>query len=179
MIPSGVDGEMRGLWVSREAGRLLRPAERLLAASKLLWQTFPDRRPHPGPDDGHEHDPRRPNAWRHRHPSYFNGEQGVVSLYERLELIEVFYPLAPAVFQGPGQDWSPTGEPLKIISWRWLRYGRLVEAVATYEGGVALFFCWIGQEMTGPMLRWRYANRFERVRKERLVTVSSGEINGG
>ena len=80
-----------GLVVSREAGRLLRPAERLLAASKLLWQTFPDRRPHPGPDDGHEHDPRRPNAWRHRHPSYFNGEQGVVSLYERLELIEVFY----------------------------------------------------------------------------------------
>ena len=54
-----------------------------------------------------------------------------------------------------------------------------MEAVATYEGGVALFFCWIGQEMTGPMLRWRYANRFERVRKERLVTVSSGEIMEG
>ena len=165
-----------GLVASLMEGRLLRPAERLLATSKLLGQVFPGRHPHPGPRDGHEHDPRYPDRWGHRHPSFFNGKEGVLYLYERLELAEVFYPLAPTLFQGDGAKWSPSGEPLKITSWRWLRYGRLVEAVATYEEGVTIFFCWVGQEVTGPMLRWRYANMFERAKTQHLVTVSSGEI---
>ena len=163
-----------GLVVSREAGRLLRPAERLLAGSKLLGEMFPRRHTHPAPD-GHRHNPRLPRDYGHRHPNYFNGKQGAAFLFGRMEVIEVFYSLAPTLFQGKGAEWSPTGLPLKITGWRWLRYGRLVEAVATYEGGVKIGFCWVGQEVTGPMLRWRWENRFAREQYGLLVTLSSAE----
>ena len=101
-----------GLVVSREAGRLLRPAERLLAGSKLLGEMFPRRHTHPAPD-GHRHNPRLPRDYGHRHPNYFNGKQGAAFLFGRMEVIEVFYSLAPILFQGKGAEWSPTGLPLE------------------------------------------------------------------
>ena len=36
-------------------------------------------------------------------------------------------------------------------------------------------FCWVGQEVTGPMLRWRWENRFAREQYGLLVTLSSAE----
>ena len=36
-----------------------------------------------------------------------------------------------------------------------------MNAVATYEDGYRLFYCWVGRSVTVPMLRWRYEHRFD------------------
>ena len=163
---------------SRRVGRTLPPADRLLATSKMLGRIYPKMHTHRGPrnfHDGGDHHPLLSEI-AHQHPGYFNGRDGAAYLFERVELAEAFYPLAPVLFRNEGAAWSPTGNPLRILSWRWVKNARLIEAVATYEENVRIAFCWVGQEFTAGMLRWRWENQVGREKEGLLATVSSGEL---
>jgi hypothetical protein len=82
--PERLGWKDNGLVVSRSAGRLLRPAERLLATSKLLGQMYEQRHTHPGPDDYHVQHPFYPDDWDHLHPTHFNGKVGAEFQYESI-----------------------------------------------------------------------------------------------
>ena len=161
-----------GLIVCRYDGRLVRPRNRFLLSTAGLDRRFPEHHTHPGPD-GHTHDPLD-NIYAHDHPNYFNGHAGAIGLYQRLELIETWYPLAPKVLQGEGAAWTDDGRARNILSWRWLRNTRLIHAVATYEDDYKIGFCHIGRSITFHMLRWRWENRFPDDRN--LAVTSRGEV---
>ena len=96
----------------RNVGFLVRPRDRLLIATAGLDRLYPDHHTHPGPEGFHDHDPLHPEWEDHGHPGYFNSEEGALSLYQKLPLAEVWYPLAPAGFAGRGSRldtrWSPS-----------------------------------------------------------------------
>ena len=152
----------QGLVVVRNDGRLLRPRNRLLVSSGGLAEVFPERHVHPFEGEHHDHHPFHPEWEDHAHPQYYNGYAGAELLYSRLECIEIAYPLAPVALMGNGARWTRDGRPRRLLSWRWLRHTRLINAVATYEDGYRLFYCWVGSSVTVPMLRWRYQHRFDR-----------------
>ena len=161
-----------GLVVCRNEGRLLRPRDRFIHSTGGLDQLFPDRHTHPG-RLGHTHDPLD-DFLAHGHPSYFNGYAGALALYQRLHLIETWYPLAPRVLQGAGAKWTHDGRARRILSWRWLRHARFIHAVGTYEDDYKLFFCDIGRSLTSNSLRRRWVTRFQDDRG--LVKKSRGEM---
>ena len=168
------EGEWKqdGLVVVKHGGRLVRPRARLLITTGGLLQVFPRQHVHLGPDhDDHEHDPIHPERGYHEHPSFFNGYNGALDLWEKLERIEVWYLAAPEVLQGEGADWTHDGKARRILSWRWLRNTRFVEAVATYEDNYRIFFCHIGRSVTERMLEYRWTNRFPDVEDDRLHTL--------
>ena len=159
----------------RNVGFLVRPRDRLLIATAGLDRLYPDHHTHPGPEDLHDHDPLHPEWEDHGHPGYFNSEEGALSLYQKLPLAEVWYPLAPRVLQGEGAAWTHDGRPRRILSWRWLRNTAFVRAVATYEDDYKLFFVSIGRSLTVRMLQARYDHRFEDFR--RLAVTSQGIVD--
>ena len=161
----------------RNVGFLVRPRDRLLIATAGLDRLYPDHHTHPGPEDLHDHDPLHPEWEDHGHPGYFNSEEGALSLYQKLPLAEVWYPLAPRVLQGEGAAWTHDGRPRRILSWRWLRNTAFVRAVATYEDDYKLFFVSIGRSLTVRMLQARYDHRFEDFR--RLAVTSRGIVDEG
>ena len=168
-----------GLVVSTTVGRTLPPVDHLLAASRLIGQLYPQCHTHPVPGDIHDHRDHHPLFFEHahQHPTYFNTKEGAAFLFGRMEMLEAFYPLAPVLFKSKkGVAWSPTGNPPNIVSWRWVKNTRLIDAVATYEGDVRIGFCWVARDITAEMLRWRWTNRFARVRERLLVQVSSGAL---
>lgn len=151
-----------GLVISRIAGHLLRPTQRLLVTSKTLHQLYPERHSHSGANS-HQHillGPRYKDPNGHQHPGYFNSKNGAEFLFRRLEAIEVFYSTAPSLFKGHGASWFDEELPLEIKGWRWLRNTWFIDAVADYGYGIRIYFCWVGQEMTTRMILQRYANRF-------------------
>lgn len=161
-----------GLVVVKNGGRLVRPRNRLLTTTGGLIQVFPQQHDHPGLDrDYHWHDPLNPGSRDHEHPGFFNGYRGALHLWEKLERIEVWYPAAPEVLLGEGAAWTHDGKARSILSWRWLRNTRFVEAVATYEDDYRLFFCHIGRSVTERMLEYRWTNRFPDVQDARLDTL--------
>lgn len=168
-VPEWLESGIVGV---RDDGRLLRPRVRLLLGTGGLDDVFPQHHTHPGPDGSHIHDPLDPGSEDHTHPQFFNGYAGAALLYSRLEMMEIVYPLAPYALMGEGASWTHDGRARQLISWRWLRHTRLINAVATYEDGYRLFYCWIGQSVTVPMLEWRYKHRFDR---HRLVTKSGAD----
>ena len=159
----------------RNVGFLVRPRDRLLIATAGLDRLYPDHHTHPSPEDLHDHDPLHPEWEDHGHPGYFNSEEGALSLYQKLPLAEVWYPLAPRVLQGEGAAWTHDGRPRRILSWRWLRNTAFVRAVATYEDDYKLFFVSIGRSLTVRMLQARYDHRFEDFR--RLAVTSQGIVD--
>ena len=161
-----------GLVVCRNEGRLLRPRDRFILSTGGLDKLFPDRHTHPG-WLRHTHDPLD-DFWAHGHPSYYNGYAGALALYQRLNLIETWYPLAPAVLRDEGAAWSHDGSARGILSWRWLRRTRLIHAIGTYEDDYKIFFLFIGRSLTVEMLRQRWETRFRDVRG--LVMKSRGEM---
>ena len=163
-----------GLVAIRNDGRLVRPRDRLLLSTAGLVEVFPERHSHSEPVNIHLHDPFDPDEADHTHPQYYNGYDGAELLYSRLEMIEIAYPLAPKALMGEGADWTHDGRPRRLVSFRWLRHTRFVNAVATYEDDYRLLYCWVGRSVTVPMLRWRYENRFGRHRN--LATRSEAEI---
>ena len=169
-VPEWLESGMVGV---RDDGRLLRPRVRLLLGTGGLDDVFPQHHTHPGPDGSHIHDPLDPGSEDHTHPQFFNGYAGAALLYSRLEMMEIVYPLAPYALMGEGASWTHDGRARQLISWRWLRHTRLINAVATYEDGYRLFYCWIGQSVTAPMLEWRYKHRFDR--HQHLVTKSGAD----
>ena len=129
-----------GLVVVKNGGLLVRPRPRLLSTTGGLLQVFPQQHVHLGPrHDYHEHDPLHPEWEDHEHPTFFNGYNGALDLWEKLERIEMWYPAAPEVLLGEGAEWTQDGEARKILSWRWLRNTRFIEAVATYEDDYRIF----------------------------------------
>ena len=168
-----------GLVGAKHGGRLVRPRARLLITTGGLIQVFPQQHVHRGPDhDDHEHDPLHPEWEDHEHPGFFNGYHGALDLWEKLERIERWYPVAPEVLMGKGANWTHDGKPRRILSWRWLRRSRFVEAVATYEDEYRIFFGHIGRSVTERMLEYRWTNRFLDVhdgRPQTLVMRSSSE----
>ena len=147
-----------GLIVCRNDGRLVRPRNRFVHSTAGLDRVFPEHHTHPG-TDGHTHNPLD-DIYAHGHPNHFNGHDGALGLYQRLELPETWYPLAPAVLQGEGAAWTHDGRDRRILSWRWLRNTRLIHAIATYEDDYKVGFCHIGRSLTVNMLRSRWENRF-------------------
>ena len=156
----------------RNEGRLLRPRDRFILSTGGLDELFPDRHTHPG-WLGHTHDPLD-DFWVHGHPTYYNGYAGALALYQRLHLMETWYPLAPRVLWDKEAAWTHDGCARKILSWRWMRRTRLIHAVGTYEDDYKIFFCHIGRSLTVNMLRQRWETRFRDVRG--LVTQSRGEM---
>ena len=159
----------------RNVGFLVRPRDRLLIATAGLDRLYPDHHTHPSPEDLHDHDPLHPEWEDHGHPGYFNSEEGALSLYQKLPLAEVWYPLAPRVLQGEGAAWTHDGRPRRILSWRWLRNTAFVRAVATYEDDYKLFFVSIGRSLTVRMLQARYDHRFEDF--QRSAVTSRGIVD--
>ena len=176
--------ERDGLVVVKFGGGLVRPRARLLLTTTGLLQVFPQQHEHPGPFDDvhhphfHEHHPLHPEWADHGHPGFFNGYRGALDLWEKLERIEMFYPAAPEVFLGEGAAWTDDGKARRILSWRWLRNTRFVEAVATYEDDYRVFFGHIGRSVTQRMLESRWEYRFPDLhdgRIRRLVMRSRGK----
>lgn len=161
-----------GLVVAKHGGRLVRPRDRLLITTGGLIQVFPQQHVHLGPyHDYHEHDPLHPEWEDHEHPGFFNGYNGALDLWEKLERIETWYPVAPEVLMGEGAAWTHDGNARRILSWRWLRHSRFVEAVATYEDDYRIFFGHIGRSVTERMLEYRWKYRFTDVHDVRLQTL--------
>ena len=161
-----------GLVVVKHGGRLVRPRARLLSTTGGLIQVFPQQHVHQGPDhDYPEHDPFDPEWEDHAHPGFFNGYRGALDLWEKLERIEMWYPAAPEVLRGEGAAWTHDGKARKILSWRWLRNTRFIEAVATYEDNYRIFFGHIGRSVTERMLEYRWTYRFPDVHDARLRTL--------
>ena len=162
-----------GLVVIKYGGLLVRPRDRLLHSTAGLLQVFPQQHVHLGPDhEDHEHDLLHPEWEDHEHPTFFNGYRGALDLWEKLERIEMWYPVAPEVLLGEGAAWTRDGEARRILSWRWLRNTRFIEAVATYEGDYRIFFGHIGRSVTESMLRQRWRYRFPDVHDVRLHTLA-------
>ena len=161
--------ERDGLVVVKHGGRLVRPRARLLLTTAGLLQVFPQQHEHPGPPHNyHEHDPLHPEREDHQHPGFFNGYQGSLRLWERLEHIETWYPAAPEVMRGEGAAWTHDGKARRILSWRWLRNTRFVEAVATYEDDYRIAFGHIGRSVTERMLEYQWAHRFPDLHDDRI-----------
>ena len=153
-----------GHLAATNGGRLLRPRDRVLTSSIGLAEIFPQRHSHSS--DGihyyHDHHPFHPEWEDHARPGFFNSHSGAELLWSRLDFIEIAYSFAPAALMGEGARWTHDGRPRRLISWRWLRHTRFVQAVATYEDGYILFFCWVGRSVTAPMLQAQYDSRFAR-----------------
>lgn len=161
-----------GLVVVKYGGRLVRPVARLLSTTGGLLDTFPQEHVHRGPDhDDHEHDPLHPEWEDHQHPTFFNGYNGALDLWEKLERAELWYPVAPEVLLGEGAAWTHDGRARRIMSWRWLRNTRFIEAVATYEDDYRIFFGHIGRSVTRNMLEYRWEYRYPDVHDVRLHTL--------
>ena len=165
-----------GLVVVKNGGFLVRPRARLLITTGGLIQAFPQQHVHLGLDHGHhDHAPLHPEWEDHEHPGFFNGYNGALDLWEKLERIEMWYPVAPEVLLGEGAAWTHDGKARRILSWRWLRNTRFIEAVATYEDDYRIFFGHIGRSVTESMLQYRWKYRFPDVRLHTLVMRSRGE----
>ena len=165
------------LIVNRRGGHLVRPRDRFLNGIGGLAQMFPKRHIHPGPDDDHEHHPLHPDWEDHAHPGHFSGFRGALDLWERLWLLETWYPVAPTVLQGEGAGWTQDGRARRIVSWRWLRNTQILHALARYEGDYKIFFGHIGRSLTARTLNNRWQNRFPdvHIRTGRLLMSSRGE----
>ena len=170
MLPEWRESGLVGI---RNDGRRVHSRDRLLLSTGGLLEVYAPRHDHSEQGNIHWHDPLGPDENDHGHPQYYNGYDGAGLLYSRLEMMEIAYPLAPVALMGAGARWTHDGRPRRLISWRWLRHTRFVNAVATYEDDYKLFYCWVGPSATPPMLRWRYEHRFERHRN--LVTRSEGD----
>ena len=161
-----------GLAVVKNGGLLVRPRARLLSTTAGLVQAFPQQHAHLGPDhDDHLHDPLHPEWEDHEHPGFFNGYNGALDLWEKLERIEMWYPVAPEVLLDEGAAWTHDGEARRILSWRWLRHTRFIEAIATYEDDYRIFFGHIGRSVTERMLQYRWEYRFPDIHDIRLHTL--------
>ena len=161
-----------GLVVVKYGGLLVRTRLRLLSTTGGLIEVFPQQHVHRGPEhDDHEHNPLHPAGEDHEHPGFFNGYHGALDLWEKLERLEMWYPAAPEVLLGEGAAWTHDGEARRILSWRWLRNSRFIEAVATYEDDYKVFFGHIGRSVTERMLRYRWTFRFPDVHDIRLHTL--------
>ena len=132
-----------------------------LLTSEGDWRLFPHEHMHPGPGDGHIHDPGSEEVETHFHPSYWHSEQGARELFTLLEMKRQFYPLAINLFKGDGRLWHPEQAEARLLSFRWLRKGGLIQAVGEYEGNLIIFFHWISLELSDAMLRGRWRRRFE------------------
>ena len=170
-----------GLVVVKNGGRLVRPERRLLSSTGGLLDTFPNEHVHLGPDhDDHEHDPLHPEWEDHGHPGFFNSYNGALDLWEKLERVELWYPVAPEVLLGEGTAWTHDGRARRILSWRWLRHTRFIEAVANYEDQYRIFFGHIGRSVTRSMLQYRWAYRFPDIHDVQLHTLvwrSRGDLD--
>ena len=161
-----------GLFVVKYGGLLVQPRPRLLSTTGGLIEVFPQQHVHLGLDhDDHEHNPLHPAREDHEHPGFFNGYNGALDLWEKLERLEMWYPAAPEVLLGEGAAWTHDGEARRILSWRWLRNSRFIEAVATYEDDYYVFFGHIGRSVTERMLQYRWKLRFPDVHDVRLHTL--------
>ena len=161
-----------GLVVVKYGGRLVRPVDRLLSTTGGLLDTFPQGHVHRGVHhDDHKHSPLFPELGDHGHPGWFNGYKGALDLWEKLERVELWYPVAPQVLLGDGAAWTHDGRARRILSWRWLRNTRFIEAVATYEDEYRIFFGHIGRSVTKNMLQYRWTHRFPDIHDFRLHTL--------
>ena len=170
------EGQWRenGLVVVKYGGRLVRPVNRLLSTTAGLLDTFPKEHVHLGFEhDDHDHDPLHPEWEDHQHPTFFNGYNGALDLWEKLERIELWYPVAPEVLMGEGAAWTHDGRARRILHWRWLRNTRFIEAVATYEDDYKIFFGHIGRSVTREMLEYRWKYRFPDIHDVRLHTLAT------
>lgn len=154
--------EAEGLVVSRVAGRLKNRTQRFVATSKGLHLIYPLHHSHRG-EGAHEHiifGLETHDPLSHSHPNFFNSKRGCEILYQRLEVVEILYTIAPELFSGHGAAWSPEGRPLKLTSWRWIQNSPLIEAVAEYEGGIRIFCVWVGPEISRRQFRERWRRQF-------------------
>lgn len=149
-----------GLVVYRETGHLKQRSKRLLITSKGLLMVYPETHSHRGPDAHRHMLLGQQDPIDHSHPNYFNTKKGAETSYCRIELLEIAYSIAPKLFRGRGEAWSPDNRPLALKSWRWLKDSPFIEAIAEYEGGIRIWFVWVGQEMTMRMVENRVRNRF-------------------
>ena len=151
----------QGLVRSRTVGAPPTEREIWLLTSCGVWRLFPQEHIHPGWSDGHIHDPLSEEMETHSHPSYWNSEAGARELFTLLELKRQFYPLAINLFKGDGRLWHADQAEARLISFRWLRRNRILQAVGEYEGALRIFFHWVSLEMSDAMLLARWRRRFE------------------
>ena len=125
----------------------------------------------------YDHDPLASHLEEeHVHPPLWVSKAGAGRLFRRIEGIQALYSVFPTVFQGEGKAWHEgEGTPFPV-SWRWLRYGDLVDAVGTYRYGEIEYrigFCWLCKHLSKKGLLAKWARRFS---DRRLHRVSRAEI---
>ena len=170
-----------GLVIYRETGHLKQRSRRLLLTNKGLLLVHPERHSHRG-ESAHRHfelGTYIDSINGHSHPGFFTTKRGAEQLYCRLEMLEVFYTLAPVLFEGRGLAWTPLYRPPVLISWRWISSARFIEAVADYSDGTRVYFVWVGRSMTMRMIQQRWANPFESTDKGNplIVDAAPGETH--
>ena len=157
-----------GLVGYREVGLSPTVLRRWLPTSDGLYVVYPERHGHPGAEDHHVHDPQRrfqPHIYLHysedhAHPTFFHSRLGAAHLFiKRVHLFPFLYPQSINLFKKEGALWHPDQTEAKLVSFRWLREGRLVVAVGEYEGGITVFFCWVPRDLTEKTLDYRLDRR--------------------
>ena len=131
-----------------------------LLTSTGVWRLFPEEHMHPGWSDGHIHNPLSEEVETHSHSSYWNSEAGARELLTLLELKRQFYPLAINLFKSDGRLWHPEQAEASLISFRWMRRGRMLQAVGEYQGNLKILFHWMSLEISDAMLLARWPGRF-------------------
>ena len=149
-----------GLVQSRAVGVPPTEIDIWLLTSEGVRRLFPQEHMHPGWNDGHVHDPLSEEVETHLHPSYWNSEAGARELFTLLEQKRQFYSLAINLFKGHGRLWHPEQVEARMISFRWLRRNRILQAVGEYQGNLRIFFHWVSLELSDAMLLARWEGRF-------------------
>ena len=116
----------RGLIVHVRAGRKKRPARRWILSSLGVAEAFPF------PGD----------------VPWWVTEQGVKTLFQRLEQLEHYYSLAPSIFSLEPEWWAGPGAPA-LLNWGFFQRGQVIEAWGRYEEDLLIFFCWGGPRAEG------------------------------
>ena len=164
---STVNRHLAGLYdsawaVSRNVGRRHPATRRWIPTSPGLMQVYEFSHKHGGHagPDGHVHDPIFLETDDHQHLPWWLGQSGINQLYNRIEQLEAFYPLAPRLFRGSGRDWLLDGRDAALVRLTFLRRGQLVEMFATYEGGIEIGICWFGAQLKPLRMMEKWLDRF-------------------
>ena len=112
-------------------------------------------------------------------PSWLT-ESHLRSLWRRVERLDVLYGTVLDLFSGVGRDWYRGNNPPKFLGMHHIRgpqrRGRaartsgLIETVATFEGGIRIFVCFLGKQLSESMMMEKWESRFHE-----LLTYSLSE----
>ena len=142
----------------------MRPVWRHILPSRGIRELYPD--PHArgiGVPKNHVHSLAWPEDGDQQHVPWHLTREGSELLWRRLEQLECYYALLPALFHenGPGRDWHNQLSAPELVGFTPLRHGGLVEAWVRYSGSISLLISWVGKSLPFSTMREKFDNRLE------------------